>query len=243
MSKRLKSTLIASSVTFVWFILMCVDLVFLSRIEYDSTYYDTLPGILLLLMGVITKLLCICSVPTLFIAVYERLHKEDESWFKYIVAAIFVVVFVCVFNGFGYYDYRWGNQRLDKMGMPIILVGAFITLLTLVLTGGISYGIFKLFGKVCNNKPIVKYISVFVFLLVFPIVCQLLFVLYGYSDYVGNSVFVYCCNVFIYRCDYSQLSFFLIANIFQNASFDTVRSVSRKLGIFLPTILDRKSVV
>ncbi len=94
MSKRLKSALIASSVTFVWFILMCVDLVFLSRIEYDSTYYDTLPGILLLLMGVITKLLCICSVPTLFIAVYERLHKEDESWFKYIVAAISVAVFI-----------------------------------------------------------------------------------------------------------------------------------------------------
>lgn len=234
MNKRLKSTLIACTVTFVWFILMCVVLASVDFL-YLISYYGRLE--LLLIMDTITKLLCICSVPTMFITVYEGLCKEDTSWFKYIVAAIFVVVFVCVFDGFNNVEYRWGVQWLDKMGMPIIPVGAFITLLTLALTGGISYGIFKLFGKVCNNKPIVKYISVFVFLLVFPIICQLLFVLYGYSDYHGNSVFVYCCNVFIYRCDYSQLSFFVIANIFNNASFDTVSSVSRKLGIFLPTIL------
>lgn len=231
MSKRLKSTLIACTVTFVWFILMCVVLASVDFL-YLISYYGTF-----LIMDIITKLLCICSVPTMFITVYEGLCKEDTSWFKYIVAAIFVVVFVCVFNGFNNVEYRWGAQRLDKMGMPIILVGAFITLLTLAFTGGISYGIFKLFGKVCNNKPIVKYISVFVFLLFFPIICQLLFVLYGYSGYYGNSVFVCYCNVFIYRCDYSTLSFFVITHIFENASFDTVSSVSRKLGIFLPTIL------
>lgn len=176
MSKRLKSTLIASAVTIVWFVLMCVVVAVatMSSIEswYSLPFFEKCP----LFSNFFIRLMCVAAVPALFIIVYERLNKEDTSWYKYIIATVFLTVFMCLLYNFGGLYYKGFNLHYNnniivfidgepvfRSYSPVVIMG----LVLFVLSAGLSFGVHVLFGKVCAKKPIVKNIAVFVSLLLF----------------------------------------------------------------------------
>ena len=88
MKKRITSTLIAFAVTCVWLVIIFrVMLAEGARISINHSGYN--PQILIFCATL--NLVCICSIPALFIRVYERLNKDDTSRFKHIFAAIFSI--------------------------------------------------------------------------------------------------------------------------------------------------------
>lgn len=90
MRKKITSTLIAFAVTLVWIILM-IRVMYAAAGRVANT--DNLGHIPYgLIYCTILNLMCICTLPTLFIWIYERFNKDDISPFKYIFAAIFSAV-------------------------------------------------------------------------------------------------------------------------------------------------------
>ena len=90
MRKKIIGTLIAFAITCVWTILMLRVMYAAAGRAANTDHVKHRPyG---LIHCTILNLMCICTLPALFIWIYERFNKDDTSSFKYIFAAIFSAV-------------------------------------------------------------------------------------------------------------------------------------------------------
>lgn len=127
MKKRVIGTIVASAVTFVWMILLCQGILY----ETAVVYLTRTGGVSEQMCCTLINFMCICSVPTLFIAIYERFYKEDLSWFKYIFAAAFsaasaysfyYIISVSAYTAH-FYDYKYYSH------LVIVIIVALISII------------------------------------------------------------------------------------------------------------------
>lgn len=179
MSKRLKSTLIASAVTIVWFVLMFfVNALGVPDISYsaDAAVYTPFFRVCLWFFKFCIRFMCACAVPAAFITVYELFYKEDLSWFKYKAAAIFFSVFMCVFYVGGEFYISKYNPNIfsytDSYFFGAIGLFFILVVLCIAIYEGGSRAMQAIFGKVCEDRTWA--IVCFVFLTLVVIISSLI---------------------------------------------------------------------
>lgn len=173
MKKRFTATLIASAVTIVWFGMMVFATTFFPIFTLVSNENESLFISLSTTLNVIIRfavlLITACSVPAIYIKVYELKNKEDNPPSKYLFAAVFFVVFLCTFSSFAYYTGDFVYRNLMKLGVlvprfldfvipSVLAIGLFIVLY------GISYGLTALGGVIFRKSKNLKYLFAFIFL-------------------------------------------------------------------------------
>lgn len=175
MKKRFTATLIASAVTILWFGMMVFATTFFPIFSLvpneNENLFISLSATLNVIIRFDALLITACSVPTIYIKVYELRNKEDNPPSKYLFAAVFFVVFLCTFSSFTYYigDFIYQNLRnlgvlvprfLDFVIPSVLAIGLFIVLY------GISYGLTALGGVIFRKSKNLKYLFAFIFLVI-----------------------------------------------------------------------------
>ena len=175
MKKRFTATLIASAVTILWFGMMVFATTFFPIFSLvpneNENLFISLSATLNVTIRFAALLITACSVPTIYIKVYELRNKEDNPPSKYLFAAVFFVVFLCTFSSFTYYigDFIYQNLRnlgvlvprfLDFVIPSVLAIGLFIVLY------GISYGLTALGGVIFRKSKNLKYLFAFIFLVI-----------------------------------------------------------------------------
>lgn len=134
MKKRVIGTIVAFIATFIWMQLLCQVVMYetaMVKVSSESVSHELYGRI----YGTLINLMCIFSVPTLFIAIYERFYREDTSWFKYIFAAAFSAAYA-YFSYFvigrsaythGFYHYKLYAEIILTL-ISVIFVMPFIWL-------------------------------------------------------------------------------------------------------------------
>jgi len=174
MKKRITATLIASAVTIVWFGMMTFATTFFPFFSLEPNRngdFFILNTTLNAVLRFAVLLTTACSVPTIYIKVYELRNKEDNPPSKYLFAAVFFVVFLCTFSSFAYYTGDFVYQNLRHLGMietrfsdfvipSVLAIGLFIVLY------GTSYGLTALGGVIFRKNKNLKYLFAFIFLVI-----------------------------------------------------------------------------
>ncbi len=218
MKKRFTATLIASAVTILWFGMMVFATTFfpIFRIELNDDYFSsTISAILNLIIRFAVLLITACSVPTIYIKVYELRNKEDNPPSKYLFAAVFFVVFLCTFSSFTYYIGDFVYQNLMELGVLVprfldfvipsaLAIGLFIVLY------GISYGLTALGGVIFRKSKNLKYLFAFIFLVIAVTVYYFSAAAIGYPDasFSDNYIF-YSITAWFHELKYGGGSFLL----------------------------------
>ena len=187
MKKRFTATLIASAVTILWFGMMVFATTFFPTFSVYQFYNNTFYKISGITFNVIAKfailLIGACSIPTIYIKIYELKNKE-ETPSKYLFAATFFAVFLCTFSGFAFFAGRflyenvvhisvWYFRLSELFLLYAIAIGMFIVLC------GISYGITALGGVIFKKNKNLKYLPAFIFLTIAVVLFYLFILEYG----------------------------------------------------------------
>lgn len=200
MKKRFTATLIASAVTIVWFGMMVFATTFFPIFSLvpneNENLFISLSATLNVIIRFAVLLITACSVPAIYIKVYELRNKEDNPPSKYLFAAVFFVVFICTFSSFAYYtgDFIYRNLRhLGKLELRFsdfvipsaLAIGLFIVLY------GISYGLTALGGVIFRKSKNLKYLFAFIFLAIAVTVYYFCAAEIGYPDasFSDNYIF------------------------------------------------------
>lgn len=200
MKKRFTATLIASAVTIVWFGMMVFATTFFPIFTLVSNENESLFISLSTTLNVIIRfavlLITACSVPAIYIKVYELKNKEDNPPSKYLFAAVFFVVFICTFSSFAYYTGDFVYRNLMQLGVWVLRFSDFVIPSVLaiglfIVLYGISYGLTALGGVIFRKSKNLKYLFAFIFLAIVVTVYYFCAAEIGYPDasFSDNYIF------------------------------------------------------